>query len=230
MCFILGQRWPQPLLSQGEECSACWPTWSSEPKQSAWLWSLRCSSWMIHSQGDAVIHYKQPAVFIFSNRTLFTRFLSNLTSHSFTCYVQNQILTIVSRILMFLSSHTLRHWRTGLQLQKNKASVLRSACNSRSQTSLHPQENQMDTYWQKGNVSRLSEGSENEPPCHIWPNSMWRLANTSHIYCILFFSPVLRNNNGEVQLTIRKVKYPLCMFKCKSGCQPQDGFQPFHRV
>lgn len=66
--------------------------------------------------------------------------------------------------------------------------------------------------------------------CCIWPNSMWRLANTSHIYCILFFSPVLRNNNGEVQLTIRKVKYPLCMFKCKSGYQPQYGFQPFHRV
>lgn len=37
-------------------------------------------------------------------------------------------------------------------------------------------------------------------------------------------------NNGEVQLTIRKVKYPLCMFKCKSGYQPQYGFQPFHRV
>lgn len=157
-----------------------------------------CGAWDVvpgwYIQSDAGIHYKQPAVFIFRNRTLFTHcLLSNLTSHSFTHYVQNQILTIVSRILIFLFSHTLRHLRTGLQLQKNKASVLRSACNSRSQTSLHPQENQMDTYWQKGNVSRLSEGSENEPPCHIWPNSMWRLANTSHIYCILFFFPVLRN-------------------------------------
>lgn len=186
MYFILGQRWPQPLLSQGEECSACWPTWSSEPKQSAWLWSLRCSSWMIHSQGDAVIHYKQPAVFIFRNRTLFTHcLLSNLTSHSFTHYVQNQILTIVSRILIFLFSHTLRHLRTGLQLQKNKASVLRSACNSHSQTSLHPQENQMDTYWLKGNVSRLSEGSENEPPCHMLHLTKFNVKASKHFSHLL---------------------------------------------
>lgn len=148
-----------------------------------------CGAWDVvpgwYIQSDAGIHYKQPAVFIFSNRTLFTRFLSNLTSHSFTCYVQNQILTIVSRILMFLSSHTLRHWRTGLELQKNKASVLRSACNSRSQTSLHPQENQMDTYWQKGNVSRLSEGSENEPPCHMLHLTKFNVKASKHFSHLL---------------------------------------------
>ena len=193
VCFILGQRWPQPLLWQGEECSACWPTWSSEPEQSAWLWSLRCSSWMIHTQGDAGIHYKQPAVFIFSNRTLFTHcFLSN---HIHALSSKSDIDNCFRNIDISFFHTPLGINAQGCSYRKTK----RVCCDEhaihavkhhfllRKIKWIHIDRREMCPDWVK-EVKMNSHAT-----CCIWTNSMWRLTNTSHVYCLLFFFPVLRN-------------------------------------